>query len=316
MTDRRAIEARLSSVERTWAPRAVTADDGMARGMRLIELRGLGGLAVDVEPDQFLDLGAATFGGEPLSFTAAGTSRLAEAWTRRWRGGLLTTCGLEAVGQAPPEQGGVHGRAHLVPAQVTRAEGRWEGDDYVVEVAGIMREAVLLGASLSVHRTITGTVGESALRIRDVVRNEGFTPAPLRLLYHVNVGWPWLEEGATVTAGAWTAPIEAPEPGAAEIVDALDAVAGPDGWSRGVLDGPHGRFAIAFRPDRLPFLTIWRSRAAGHYALGIEPGTCWPSHADGPDRGKRGIVLEPGASHEIELVLSVTPGDGSTGASW
>ncbi len=249
MTGRRWTEARLSSVERTWAPRSVVADNGMERGLRLIELRGLGGLELDVEPDQFLDLGRATFRGEPLSFTAAGTSRLAETWARRWRGGLLTTCGLEAVGQAPEEQGGVHGRAHRIPAQVTRSDGRWEGDAYVVTVEGVLREAALLGPNLSVRRTITGTVGESVVRIHDVVRNDGFIPAPLRLLYHVNVGWPWLEAGATVSAGGWRAEITEPEPGAAEHVDALDAEADASGWSTAELDGARGRFAVAFRPE-------------------------------------------------------------------
>ena len=48
VTGRRWTEARLSSVERTWAPRSVVVDDGMERGLRLVELRGLGGLEVDV----------------------------------------------------------------------------------------------------------------------------------------------------------------------------------------------------------------------------------------------------------------------------
>jgi hypothetical protein len=308
VTGRRWTEARLSSVERTWAPRAVIVDDGMERGMRLIELRGLDGLEVDVEPDQFLDLGRATFRGEPLSFTAAGTSRLAESWGRRWRGGLLTTCGLEAVGQAPPEQGGVHGRAHLIAAQVTASGGRWDGDAYEVRVEGTMREAALFAPNLSVRRTISGTIGSSVVRIHDEVRNDGFIPAPLRLLYHVNVGWPWLEAGATVAAGdGWSATIDAPEAGAEERVDALDAVADATGWASAELAGPRGRFAVAFRPEQLPFVTIWRSIAAGHYALGLEPGTCWPSHAEGPARGKTGIELAPGRTHEIDLALTVEP---------
>jgi hypothetical protein len=307
VSDRRWTEARLAAVDRTWAPRAVVAQDGMDRGLRLIELRGLGGLDLDVEPDQFLDFGRATYRGEPLSFTAAGTSRLAETWGRRWRGGLLTTCGLEAVGQAPPEQGGTHGRAHLIPASVTASGGRWEGEDYVVRVEGTMREAALFAPHLSVQRTITGTIGESVLRIRDVVRNDGFMPAPLRLLYHVNVGWPWLDVGATVTAGGWRAEIGEPEAGAPETVDALDAEADADGWAAARLDGPRGRFTVAFRPEQLPFVTIWRSSAAGDYAVGLEPGTCWPAHADGPDRGKAGIELAPGETHAVDLTLAVEP---------
>ncbi|MCU1526956.1 MAG: hypothetical protein JWP75_719 [Frondihabitans sp.] len=312
---RRDLEARLGAVDHLWAPRSVVVEDGSARGMRLIELTGLGGLAVDVEPDQFLDLGRATFRGSPLSFASADTARNADTWARRWRGGLLSTCGLDAVGEAPAEQGGMHGRAHQISARVTAAEGTWEGDEYVVRVAGTMREASLLGSNVSVNRSITGRVGDSTIRIRDEVRNEGFTDVSLRLLYHVNLGWPWLRAGATVRASArpstggaaspWQADVEAPEAGVAEVVDTLDALSDDDGWSTASLIGPEGSFVVRSRPEQLPFMTVWRSRAAGHYALGIEPGTCWPAHAPGPDRGKIGVILSAGTTQTVDLELSV-----------
>ncbi|MFV0406883.1 MAG: DUF4432 family protein [Propioniciclava sp.] len=325
MTGRREAEARLSSVERSWGPRSVTLSNGPGRGRRQIDLRHLGGLAVTVEPDQFLDLGEAFWRGELVSFAPASTSPRAETWGRRWLGGLLTTCGLAAVGEAPAEHGGMHGRAQLIPATLTRAEGRWEGDRYRLEVAGHLREGGIFEGNLTTERSITAERGVSRIRIVDVVRNEGFEATPVKLLYHLNVGWPVVDTGTRVAAEAappggagreWQATLSAPQPGADEVVDALVAVPDHRGWAAvtvsapGTAARPGIRVAVRYRAAELPFLTVWRSQAAGAYALGIEPGTCWPSHADGPDSGKVGRVLEPGESVTTDLELEFGAGEG------
>ncbi|TAJ49352.1 MAG: DUF4432 family protein [Herbiconiux sp.] len=312
---RRDIEARIGAVERAWGPRTVQASNGPEAGRRQIDLRGLGGLSVTVEPDQFLDLGLALWNGDAVSVTTPSTSARAESWGRRWLGGLLTTCGLTAVGRASVEEGGMHGRAHLVSATVTRAEGRWNGDAYALEVAGSMREGAIFEQNLTVDRTITAEHGESRISISDVVRNEGFDTVPVKLLYHINLGWPLLDAGAHVEAAAkpaagdssealWRRDLGAPEPQKPEKVDALVAVAGDDGWSVAELLAETTVVTVRYRTEELPFLTVWRSEAAGSYALGIEPGTCWPSHADGPQEGKTGRLLAPGES--LTTALEIT----------
>lgn len=313
MTDvRRETEARLGAVERVWGPRSLRAQGGAGDGRRQIDLRGLGGLAVTVEPDQFLDLGEAFWRGEAVSFTAPSTSARAESWGRRWLGGLFTTCGLTAVGRAEPADGGMHGRAHLVPALVTRSEGRWNGDSYELEVAGSMREGGIFEQNLQVRRTITARHGESRVRVSDVVRNDGFAEVPLKLLYHINLGWPLVDEGARVrasTAPEWQAALAAPTPLEPEKVDALVAAAGDDGYATATLDAAGTRVTVRYRVAELPYLTVWRSAASGSYALGIEPGTCWPSHADGPDSGKAGRMLAPGEeiTTDVEIVFEERP---------
>lgn len=327
---RRFVEARSGAVERAWAPRSVRVDDGPSSGRRQVELRHLGGLEVTVEVDQFLDLGEASWNGEVVSFVAPTTAPHAEGWARRWQGGLLTTCGLTAVGVAAPEDGGMHGRAHLIPATVTRSEGRWSDEGrYELAVDGFLREGAVFSQNLTVERSIRAEVGVGRIRLHDIVRNEGFVAEPVRLLYHVNLGWPMLHGGAVVTAEAtaavttgadagseasvssWQRTLDEPVAGAAEQVDALDAVVGADGWSTATLSGESGTVTIRFRAEQLPFLTVWRSSAAGSYALGIEPGTCWPSHAGGPERGKLGRILDPGESFDVDLEIAFSPAEGS-----
>jgi len=323
--DRRDIEARIGAVERAWGPRSVQASNGPEAGRRQIDLRGLGGLSVTVEPDQFLDLGLALWNGDAVSLTTPSTSVRAESWGRRWLGGLLTTCGLTAVGRASVEEGGMHGRAHLVAATVTRAEGRWSGDAYELEVAGTLREGAIFEQNLTVDRTISAEHGVSRITVSDVVRNEGFDAVPVKLLYHINLGWPLLDAGAHVDAAArpaasdspasdssetsepqWRRDLGAPVPQKPESVDALVAVAGDDGWSVAELQAETTVVTVRYRTAELPYLTIWRSEAAGSYALGIEPGTCWPSHADGPQEGKDGRLLGPGEEFttRIEITFS------------
>lgn len=237
----------------------------------------------------------------------------------------MTTCGLAAVGKAEQDIGGMHGRAHLIPACVTGSEGNWDGDDYVIEVRGLMREGALFDQNVSVARRIRARVGASTIDVTDEVRNEGFEPTPLRLLYHFNIGWPWLEEGAMVEAEArepgrdegpvkWDRCVEAPTPGEPELVDALIAVPDADGWGSARLLGSNRSITVRFRPEQLPYLTVWRSKAAGSYVVGLEPGTCWPSHVDGPEIGKEGVVLAPGESRMVNLIVEVQ-GDSPAWAS-
>lgn len=313
---RRFVEARVGAVERIWAPRAVRSEDGVGAGRRQIELRHLGGLDVTIEPDQFLDLGEATWHGQTVSVVPPSTSTRAETWSRRWQGGLLTTCGLTAVGRVAPEDGGMHGRAHLIPASVTRQEGRWTDDgEYELLVQGFLREGAIFEQNFTVERTIRAKHGVSEIHLTDVVRNEGFVSESVKILYHVNIGWPMLHGGAVVSVEAvepgaapgsvWERDLDDPLPGVPERVDALFAIPNAEGWSVATIRGEAGSMTVRFRPDQLPCLTVWRSGASGSYALGIEPGTCWPSHATGPNEGKTGRILRPGESFAIDLVLAL-----------
>lgn len=204
----------------------------------------------------------------------------------------------------------MHGRAHLVSAWVTRAEGPWEGDRFELEVSGRMREGGVFEQNLTADRLIRATIGQSGIRVTDVVRNEGFVADPVKLLYHINLGWPLVHAGASVAAAAavpgkarvdstghaaspWERELKAPAVKEPEVVDAPVAASDDDGWSSVVLPSTNDEVTVKYRTAELPYLTIWRSEAAGSYALGIESGTCWPSHVEGPRSGKVGRIVEP-----------------------
>ena len=55
-----------------------------------------------------------------------------------------------------------------------------------------MREAELFGENMVLHRTIETTGGTKSLKVTDEVENEAFREEPLMLLYHINLGYPFL----------------------------------------------------------------------------------------------------------------------------
>src|SRR5205085_8745316 len=88
-----------------------------------------------------------------------------------------------------------------------------------------VEEAGLFLPHLHLTATITTVPGSNRVVVRDVVENRAAQPAEMQLLYHVNVGPPFLEAGGRVVA-----PIKEMAPltkRAAEGIDTYEAYVGP-----------------------------------------------------------------------------------------
>ena len=123
-----------------------------------------------------------------------------------WRG-LLTTCGLDHVGEPTEddisqygypglarEQFGLHGRLSFTPARLDAYGVDWDAESPCAFVQGTMRQGRLLGESLSLRRRISVPLGGREITISDEISNDGFAASPHLLLYHVNAGWPLVQE--------------------------------------------------------------------------------------------------------------------------
>lgn len=267
-------------------------DDGTARGARRVRMITGGGLEVDLHPDRALDLGQVTYRGVPLAWLSpVGMSAptLAESrgheWLRSFGGGLLSTCGLDTFGPPTLHEGieyPQHGRVGVTPASITRTE---VADD-ILSVAGTVRQTIVFGENLLLERTWTADVGGSTLRLTDTVRNEGLTDAGHMVLYHVNVGWPLLDESAMLEipsrevtprdkdarsgAGRWHQ-IEPPQDGFREQVFGHDFR--DQSTATVAIDNPglDIRLELAFDTSTLPALHQWKMSGEGHYVMGLEP---------------------------------------------
>lgn len=343
LTDRE-IAARLPRPDVAAGLRRVRLSGGPEDGVEQIEVRTGGGLAYRVSASRGLDIALAEFAGVPFSWhSPAGDVHPAHLdpreaeWLRTMAGGLLMTCGLTQVGSPCVDDGeplGIHGRAHHLPARSVCAESVATEDGQNLRVSGVVEDTGLFQHALRLEREIVSRVGENRLEIRDRVTNVGFAPAPHMHLYHINFGWPLLDEHARIGLPEGTvAPREAdlvvedldrwqgPEVGFAERVYYRENMkAENDGLARasvhqpafpvpGTGGGVPVTVELSWDPTLLPVLVQWRMPGAGVYGLGLEPGNC---HVEGRvaerERGTL-VTLEPGESRDYTVSVTVQSGD-------
>lgn len=333
---------RVGRLDQVAGVRLVELADAAERGVRVLEFRTGTGFAFDVVVDRAFDVGRCEHRGRSLAWTSAVgfagpwfSEPQGLGWFRTWGGGLLTTCGLDhALFMAsdtaeqyhyPPravEEYGLHGRVSNRPARLVAYGERWDGDECVLFAEGEVLQTAVFAERLLLRRRIEARVGESSLTIRDIVENVGFDRTPHMLLYHVNVGFPVVDEGselivpATAVAARGDYPAEghatfaAPEEGYVEQVFEHQ-LASEEGGTVPVAV-VNRRLGVGvyevFRQEQLPHHFVWRMLGEGTYVVGIEP--CTNRTAGRLDARERGELIElaRGERREYELELGALDG--------
>ncbi len=119
-------------------------------------------------------------------------------WLRSWPGGLVTTCGPETIGGPRPQTGGtsgLHGRYSNTPAEIESIEQpdpRRGRKEMILRL--IAQDTRMFGPNYEVRREIRSRLGEAEIHITDRVTNVGNAKAPHQWLYHVNLGYPLLDD--------------------------------------------------------------------------------------------------------------------------
>jgi len=325
--------------------RLVELGDSAERGVRVLEFRTGTGFEFDVVVDRAFDIGRCELRGAPLAWQSG--VGFAGPWYyepeglgffRNWGGGFLTTCGIDhalfmaedtaAQYHYPPKQTeefGLHGRVSNRPARLAGYGERWEGDECVLWAEGEVLQASVFGEHLLLRRRIEARVGESRLRVHDEVENAGWDTTPHMLLYHVNVGFPVVDEGsellvpATAVAARGDHPVEGyrtfhgPMAGYIEQVFEHEVAAEPDGSVPvAVVNRRLGLGAYeVFHRDQLPHHFLWRTLGEGTYVVGIEP--CTNRTAGRLDARERGELIELAAGERrvYDLELGALDGAGA-----
>lgn len=339
---------RIGRLEQAAGVRLVTLGDGPGRGVRVLEFRTGTGFSFEVLADRCFDVGRCEFAGQPLSWLSA-TGVVAPwyyepegwGWFRAWGGGMVVTCGLDhTLGPAedsaahfgqphlqPSVRYGLHGRAGGLPARLAGYGERWDGDECVLWAEGEVVQAAVFGEELTLRRRIEARVGESRFTLADQVANTGHTRVSHMLLYHCNVGYPVLDEGAELlvasrrTTTDYGVPVEGyrvmpgPVPGATEACFEHEIVAEPAGTVPVAVVNHARELGVyqVFRAAQLPHHTVWRMPGEGTYALGLEPST--NRDAGRGDAARRGELqwLEPGEQRHYDLEIGALPGAGAIG---
>ncbi len=341
------LERRTGDLAAAGGIRKVLLEEGSERGILALEFRTGTGLAFDVLVDRAMDIGPAEFRGQALGWRSAtgfrhpGLHEYADegglSWLRSFSG-LLVTAGLDhtlftaevdASQYRYPHRrvvwNGLHGRIANIPARLQGYGEKWEGDRCALWAEGEVRQAAVFGEHLLLRRRIESEIGANELLIADTVTNRGFDRTPHMFLYHVNLGWPLVDEGTRFVApvsrirwqtqsvfdqqiSCWRMPD--PQPHLVERVYEHDLVA-----------DSAGKFAVAVINTRLEFGVLlewsrnefpcffeWLHLREGAYAIGLEPST---HHVEGePSARKDGtmIWLEHGESRSYHTRLAVLDG--------
>jgi hypothetical protein len=335
--DIQGLRRRIGDVSQLVSTRAARLADGNEDGVRVIEARAAGGLSATILADRGLDLGPVWAAGHQVAWQsttgAVHPAYFHEAdWLRSFHGGMLTTCGLQNVGLASEDEGagyGLHGRISNIAARNVAHRVIEEDGRLVAEVSGEMRETDVFGADLLLRRRITLPLGETVLHIEDEVLNQGHVPEALMILYHVNVGYPVVADGARlITPAAEVFPRDeaaragmdqrttfpAPQDGFAEHVfrhELQDTDA--ERVSASVVNPgfePTGGIAlsVSWDPRQLPRMWQWRMLGPGMYLTGLEPANCGLAGRAAEREAGTLQELEPGESRRSGISIRVSLG--------
>ncbi|MDB5473052.1 MAG: hypothetical protein JWP99_355 [Devosia sp.] len=347
---RRQLASVSGSLSQFAGVRSMVLADGLERGIRMLEFRSGTGLRFTVLVDRAFDIAECTFNEIPIGWHSPtgfrhpglhdyeGEGGL--GWQRSFSG-LLVTCGLDHIlfnDEAPADhyfspsrktiRNFIHGRVSTIPGKLDGYGERWEGDRCILWCEGTVTQAAVFAEHLELQRRIEIEMGTNDIRITDRVTNRGFRRTPHMYCYHINVGYPLLDDGSR-----YLAPI-------ADVVWASHAGeryrAQGVGYNRLALPGPefieqvwqhelaadeagttsvalvNDRLALGFavttRKEQFPCMYQWQNLQSGQYALGIEPSTNHVLGAAAARQRGEMIMLEGGEYRAYDTVFSILPG--------
>jgi hypothetical protein len=327
-----------------WSVRKRTLRGGLRDGIDLIEVHN-GALSFSVLPTRGMGLWRGDYRGNALGWRSpvAGPVhpkfvQLNDRGGLGWLAGfdeLLCRCGLasngppgedtftDAKGRTSRSQLTLHGRIANLPARA--AEVRVGLDPpYELSVVGEVEEAALFFPQFRLTATYVTAPGSNRVVVHDVVENRSAQPVEMQMLYHCNLGPPFLEAGSRVLAPVRElAPLTpraaegiathetyaGPTVGYAEQVYAYDPVADRHGHTLALLVNAAADKAVAVRFNRneLPCFTVWKNTAAleDGYVTGLEPATNYPNLKSFERQRGRVPVLPPGGRWECRWSLEV-----------
>ena len=291
------------------------------------------GLTFHVLADRALDISSCSLNGKALGWLSPGDEAHPAffepqglGWLRSFGGGLLVTCGLDHFG-SPSEDGeplGIHGRIGNLPAEQVSYRTYWEGDEYWLEIAGLVRQTRPFGENLLLRRRISTALGARALTIEDEVINEGHERMAHMILYHFNLGFPLISPAAELdlpmskvtprTERAAAAlgrhlQLQPPIPGFQEEVYIIEAKGDAEGRASARITNRQTGIAaqLTWGTDTLPYIMQWKMMGQGMYALGVEPGNTGTLEGRAEARRLKMLTeLAPGESRRYSVTFSTS----------
>ncbi len=273
------MNAKISNLSQIAYLRRYTLNGGKEDGLRVVEINN-GVLRFMLNESKALDVMQAWHKETNLSFVSKnGFTKREIPFMRRFEGGMLYTCGLDDVGGRAGYE--LHGNFHNSPARVVEARC----DENGIKVVAEIEDTELFGKNLVMIRTITTSIMSDKFEILDQLVNRGTKPEDYALLYHINVGYPMLDEGTEIISDAisvtprneWSkqnladrtirkAPVDNQVETCYFIENQTPKIS--------VVNAKLGKtFTVKYSDDTLPYFVQWNGGASQDYALGTEVST-------------------------------------------
>lgn len=324
---------KVGNIQQTAAVRKIEFQEGRARGIQGFDIKN-GPLRFQVMGDKCLDISELSYKGVNLSFLAKpgligrmDYDTYGEEGTANLMGGLLFTCGLENTCLSCQEGDAVypmHGRIRSAPAEQLCASAGWEGGQYRISVSGQMREAKLFGNHMTLTRRIETVYGERRLLITDEIENLAYREEPMMILYHFNMGYPFLDEKTRVILPTKkVTPRDEAAMKSEELWDRMEPPAdnepervylhelakdrGGNTFACLINEEMELGLRIRFSQKYLPYFVQWKSLASGDYVMGLEPTNSGVYGRIG--EGDKLHVMQPHTKEKIQLSIEILEGE-------
>ena len=272
---------------------------GKGDGMRLLEANNGKGLEMTVSLDRAADISRLKYKGmnmaylSPCGYVAPAYYQETDAgWSKSFTGGFLTTCGLEAVGCSCEDEGEklpMHGTIANLPAE----QAYWFEEANSLIIRAVIKDEVLFARKLRMYREISISLEVNEFIITDTIENTGDSTQPLEILYHMNMGYPLLDEDSIVDVSSEKV-VPRNEHAAKDVQNWMKMEKPQAGYEErcyyhemkqtGVasiyqpkLDT---KLTIQFDAEQLDCFTQWKMMGIRDYALGLECGNCYPDGRD------------------------------------
>ena len=205
---REEIRQRIGHLSQIAGIKSYTLNEGRAQGVHALDVKTGSGLNFTVLPGRALDIAWMEHNGRPIGFISKGGivhssyyQPYGSEWLRSFNGGFdhlrTYTCRTargKGCGTGPSR------RIANIPADEVNHTVEWQGEELVLTIEGKVREAVMFSENLVLHRTIKAYGGKNKVLINDEIINEGYTDTPLMVLYHMNIGFPVVDDTSQLVA--------------------------------------------------------------------------------------------------------------------
>ena len=298
---------------------------GKGDGMRLFEIHNGCGLDLTVSPDRNGDITRLRFKGINLSYMSpcgyvapAFYDNIGSNWLASFTAGFLTTCGLNGVG-TPCNDGGeeipLHGSIGNTPCEVA----------YCLEEDGklIVRtqtcDETIFGRKLRLHREIIVSTECNEFEIKDTIINTGDRVEPFEILYHMNMGYPLLDENSIITIPS-TEVIPRDDHAANDIANWMNMEVPTEGYQERCyyhkfsndqtsvsIEQPaiDTKLTISFDSKELDGFVEWKMMGVRDYVLGLECGNCYPDGRAAMRKSGMLKFLNPGEQKSYSVKVSL-----------